>query len=988
MKIFANKNIFKKIVLTLFLLLSFSYVSPEPVQAGVGGELMEPICDFTVGLCDGIMGALHKYILGQDITIIPIHLDAFVGEGIVKFIVTVLGAIIIAALIAVGVGVIGMAFTALASAIGAVGTGAAAAAAAGTAFSWTALGTTIAANIGVIIPLALGGGIYGGAKIFSADGWRDKQIDLPLYSISPEEIFTNKIPLFDVNFFNPNPEKKYEYDWAMHLDITDEIKNANYKALITGTKAEANEALKQYNITVEAIKNLHYTDNVLTEGAGMGATTTYYYYATGNNVLRMQIHFWEGSYGSKDSVTVSVAEVENVSKGKTTIPAYNMALSKNVSKWYYTIRMIAIVGMMSVLVYIGIKILLSSTSSQKAKYKQMLGDWLVGMILLFTMHYIMIFSNMFVEKLTDLLDGINPTIYNALIQNDKNGKIEETLKKYGYTVTREKVNADPKTVYIGKDKKDGNEYLEWDTNLMGMLRIQVREIEQEDDSKYIGYSIMFLVMVFYTCIFCWTYIKRVVYLAFLTMIAPMVALTYPIDKANDGKAQGFDYWFKEYIFNLLLQPIHLIIYTVLLSTAIELALTNWVYALVAIGFIATAEKIVRTMFNFSKASTPGVFAGPAGAALTMTGIRWLMGHGPRGGNSSGVKSGKEKNELSSDDKSAGYSTGSNKINMRNILGVTGNPTGQTADDNPAGQTADNNSAGQTADNNSAGQTADNNSAGQTATNNSTGTNNNNQPTIKPPRSGRLNALANTSRVYGRGLAKKMSRSLKDAKPIRSIGRFGAGAISGATLGMIGLSAGIASGDASKAFQYAGVGLAGGYKLGSGAFDSASNALNIEGLGDEYERSVLGEEAFQRKKVEKNKKEYKTSEEHIEYLRKNNNWSRKKAEDFLSGANNDKLVELCLENNITDIGSINDLRKVRDDDNQNNMSEEELVATFNTNQALFGGSTNTNKDTMDKMKATLKEREYKDTTDPEKFASETIDRIEGLQKALNRVKGNI
>ena len=41
-----------------------------------------------------------------------------------------------------------------------------------------------------------------------------------------------------------------------------------------------------------------------------------------------------------------------------------------------------------------------------------------------------------------------------------------------------------------------------------------------------------------------------------------------------------------------------------------------------------------------------------------------------------------------------------------------------------------------------------------------------------------------------------------------------------------------------------------------------------------------------------------------------------------------------------------------------------------------------------MKVTLKEREFKDTTDPERFASETINRIEGLQKALNRVKGNI
>ena len=40
-------------------------------------------------------------------------------------------------------------------------------------------------------------------------------------------------------------------------------------------------------------------------------------------------------------------------------------------------------------------------------------------------------------------------------------------------------------------------------------------------------------------------------MAFLTIIAPLVALTYPIDKINDGKAQAFNMWFKEYIFNLL-----------------------------------------------------------------------------------------------------------------------------------------------------------------------------------------------------------------------------------------------------------------------------------------------------------------------------------------------------------------------------------------------------------------------------------------------------
>ena len=122
-------------------------------------------------------------------------------------------------------------------------------------------------------------------------------------------------------------------------------------------------------------------------------------------------------------------------------------------------------------------------------------------------------------------------------------------------------------------------------------------------------------------------------MAFLTMIAPLVALTYPIDKMNDGKAQAFNMWFKEYIFNLLIQPLHLILYMVLIGSAMTFASQNLIYAVVAIGFMTPAEKLMRKFFGFEKAGTPGMFAGPAGAALMMGGINKLLRppHPPKGG---------------------------------------------------------------------------------------------------------------------------------------------------------------------------------------------------------------------------------------------------------------------------------------------------------------------------------------------------------------------
>ena len=120
-------------------------------------------------------------------------------------------------------------------------------------------------------------------------------------------------------------------------------------------------------------------------------------------------------------------------------------------------------------------------------------------------------------------------------------------------------------------------------------------------------------------------------MAFLTMIAPLVALTYPIDKISDGQAQAFNRWLKEYIFNLLIQPLHLLIYTILVTSAFDLAGKNVLYSLAAIGFLIPAEKLMRSFFGFEKASTPGSLAGAAvGAGLINTGLNQLLHKAPPG----------------------------------------------------------------------------------------------------------------------------------------------------------------------------------------------------------------------------------------------------------------------------------------------------------------------------------------------------------------------
>ena len=72
--------------------------------------------------------------------------------------------------------------------------------------------------------------------------------------------------------------------------------------------------------------------------------------------------------------------------------------------------------------------------------------------------------------------------------------------------------------------------------------------------------------------------------------------------------------------NAILQPIHLILYIALISSAIDLVKDNMIYALVAIGFLIPAEKFVKKMFGF-EAETAGGLGTFAGGALAMSGIK-------------------------------------------------------------------------------------------------------------------------------------------------------------------------------------------------------------------------------------------------------------------------------------------------------------------------------------------------------------------------------
>ena len=434
--------------------------------------------------------------------------------------------------------------------------------------------------------------------------------------------------------------------------------------------------------------------------------------------------------------------VKSLTDGKTSVAKQ---LQPTIAKWYKTTRLISIVGLLSILVYVGIRIILSSTGQDKSKYKKMFMDWLTALCLLFILHYIMAF----ILEISSMLTKI---FINNVMDNQNKDILMSSLRSS----------------------------IELDQTFRGSASL----------------TIMYVALVVLTVIFTFQYLKRVIYMAFLTMIAPLIALTYPLDKIKDGQAQAFGMWLREYIFNSLLQVVHLFIYCLLVGSSMDFILVNPIYGIVAITFIVPAEKFIRKMFGFDKASTVGTLGAAAGGAAVMGMVNKMrQGGGHKGQQGQGES--KEQGEKRTATRTTTWNTvGSGTPTGTTTGDTTGTTTGDTTGDTtgtPTGTTTGDTTGDTTED--TTGDTTEDTTVGA-------------KPTLIRPRRG-----------LGAGAKKYTGKILKAALKAAAI-------VAGTTFGA-GVAA--ATGDLSKFPQYM---VAGGVAAKTGADALANKA---EDFADKHKR---------------------------------------------------------------------------------------------------------------------------------------------------------
>ena len=231
----------------------------------------------------------------------------------------------------------------------------------------------------------------------------------------------------------------------------------------------------------------------------------------------------------------------------------NKLIQENIATWYIAIRNIAITILVIVAMYIAIRMLLATTSEKKAQYKEILIYWVQSLALIFVLHYIMI--------------GII-AINDALVK---------ALYKAGEQVVAGKNNDIMETLFV---------------NALKAIKI----------TTSMANTFAYMVLCIVTIMFFISYLKRMMTIAFLITIAPLVTVTYSIDKIGDGKSQALNAWLKEFSYTILIQPFHCITYLALGSIGTQLLTRNDNFADIFIGiyflsFILQSENIVRGIFG-------------------------------------------------------------------------------------------------------------------------------------------------------------------------------------------------------------------------------------------------------------------------------------------------------------------------------------------------------------------------------------------------------
>lgn len=218
-----------------------------------------------------------------------------------------------------------------------------------------------------------------------------------------------------------------------------------------------------------------------------------------------------------------------------------------VAGWYYSVRNIAAVVMLIILLYTGLRMAITVSASEKADCSKQIVTWLKCMVLLFTIHYIIIaILN---------LNGIIVGLFSSA--SSKVESLHDTIEARAYDVR-------------------------FTVGVTG--------------------AIMYITLMVYWVKFLLLYARRYAYNIIYIVIAPFMITRYALDNANTKGKAGFQKWLNQFVANVLIQPAHALAYSLFMGIAVDLALQSiggFIIALVFMSQILKMDEYVLGIVRFN-----------------------------------------------------------------------------------------------------------------------------------------------------------------------------------------------------------------------------------------------------------------------------------------------------------------------------------------------------------------------------------------------------
>lgn len=261
-------------------------------------------------------------------------------------------------------------------------------------------------------------------------------------------------------------------------------------------------------------------------------------------------------------------DVAVVVSGKSKTLTLSAQIKNNIRTFYYLLRTLSIGISIFILIYIAIRMAISTVQSDKVKYKKMFVNWLASFVLLMFMHFIIIAISFLSTEVLGLIRKMAAAFEITNIEYE----IFDGRGELGSFITGTHLN-----------------------NSLGF--------------HLINSMITIAIFVYYQLKFFITYVRRFCEIAFLIVVSPLVTITYSIDKVADNKAQAFNTWFKEICVKYAIQIVHALTYCIFIASAGAIAKEVPLLGALFLLCLDKAEKIFRNVLRvnydgFQRAKIP------------------------------------------------------------------------------------------------------------------------------------------------------------------------------------------------------------------------------------------------------------------------------------------------------------------------------------------------------------------------------------------------